>query len=242
MNPACAVSARRGQRGAVTSARARLLDEREADKRGKRMKKSRAETAETRKRIVQVAAQEFRRNGIEQTGVADVMAAAGLTQGGFYRHFDSKDQLIAEACAASMNDLVRAAETAVEAGDEGFLKHLEHFLSCKHRDDWLGGCPLVFIGSELARADKDARHAAAQGFNELVDLLARLNRHDDAATAKAEAIFTLAAMIGAVSISRIVDDPQLSALILEETKKQLTKVRSKVAPKERRAPRRAEPK
>src|ERR1700722_12643480 len=107
------------------------------------MKKSKAETAITRKRIVQVAAQEFRRKGIQQTGVADVMAAAGLTQGGFYRHFASKDQLVAEACAASMSDLVQAADAAVEAGDDAFLKHVENFLSCKNRDDWLGGCPLV---------------------------------------------------------------------------------------------------
>src|ERR1700722_19819358 len=115
------------------------------------MKKSKAETAITRKRIVQVAAQEFRRKGIQQTGVADIMAAAGLTQGGFYRHFESKDQLIAEACAASMAKLVESAATAAQSSEEAFLIHIEKFLSCANRDDWLGGCPLVFVGSELAR-------------------------------------------------------------------------------------------
>ena len=73
------------------------------------MKKSKLEAAETRRRIVKTAAAEFRRNGIHDTGLSGVMAAAGLTHGGFYRHFDSKDQLVAEACAAAM-------EAAVERG------------------------------------------------------------------------------------------------------------------------------
>jgi TetR/AcrR family transcriptional regulator, transcriptional repressor for nem operon len=200
------------------------------------MKKSKVETANTRKRIVQVAAQEFRRNGIQKTGVADVMAAAGLTQGGFYRHFDSKDQLVAEACAASMSDLVEAAEAAVEGGDEAFLHHLENFLSCKNRDNWLGGCPLVFVGSELARADKDTRRAASQGYRELVNVVAKQSCAEDDAAAGAEAIFTLSAMIGAVTLSRIVDDPGLSAQILDETKKYLLKLRPKSEAESLRVP------
>lgn len=199
------------------------------------MKKSKVETANTRKRIVEVAAQEFRRNGIQRTGVAEIMAAAGLTQGGFYRHFASKDQLVAEACAASMSNLVQAAGAAVESGDDAFLKHLEDFLSCKNRDNWLGGCPLVFVGSELARADKDTRRVASDGYRELVDVIAKQSRHEKPGVAKAEAIFTLSAMIGAVSLSRIVDDARLSAQILEKTKRFLVKVRGKKKAKKPRA-------
>jgi TetR/AcrR family transcriptional regulator, transcriptional repressor for nem operon len=73
------------------------------------VKRSKAEAAETRRRIVETAAREFRRNGIHATGLADLMAGAGLTQGGFYRHFQSKDQLVAEACAAAMNSIVARA-------------------------------------------------------------------------------------------------------------------------------------
>src|SRR5260221_12464093 len=69
------------------------------------MKRSKQETAETRKRIVETAATEFRRNGIEGTGLADLMGAAGLTHGGFYRHFDSKDHLLAESCAAAVDSV-----------------------------------------------------------------------------------------------------------------------------------------
>ena len=70
------------------------------------MRKSRWEAARTRKRIIEAAAKEFRRNGIARTGLADLMAAAGLTHGGFYRHFESKDQLVAEACAAGEDCLI----------------------------------------------------------------------------------------------------------------------------------------
>ena len=81
------------------------------------VKRSKAETAETRHRIVETAAREFRSNGIHATGLADVMAAAGLRHGGFYRHFQSKDQLVAEACAAGMNSIVARAEAAACQSD-----------------------------------------------------------------------------------------------------------------------------
>lgn len=185
------------------------------------MRKSKAETAETRKRIVNVASQVFKCNGIHATGVSEIMAAAGLTHGGFYRHFESKEQLVAEACAVSMEELVGAAEIAVNGGEEAFLKHVQEFLSSEYRDDRLGGCPLVAMGSELARADADTRRAASSGFEGLIDLIAKRSRFKDPGAAKADAIFTLSSMIGAVTMSRIVDDPELSDLILESTRTRL---------------------
>ena len=80
------------------------------------MKKSKLEAAETRRRIVKTAAAEFRRHGIHDTGLSGVMSAAGLTHGGFYRHFDSKDELVAEACAAAMEP---AAENTVASACYG---------------------------------------------------------------------------------------------------------------------------
>jgi TetR/AcrR family transcriptional regulator, transcriptional repressor for nem operon len=185
------------------------------------MKKSKAETAETRKRILEVATQAFKHNGIRATGVSEIMAAAGLTHGGFYRHFASKEQLLAEACAASMETLVVSAETAAASGDAAFMKHIAHFLSTEYRDDNLGGCPLVAMGSELARADMDTRRAASQGFRELIDIVARWSQLESASSARAEAIFTLSSMIGAVTVARIVDDPKLSNQILSVAKKRL---------------------
>src|ERR1700760_2196873 len=99
------------------------------------MKKSKTETAATRRRIGEVAADTFKAQGIHATGVAEIMAAAGLTHGGFYRHFDSKEQLVAEACAASMTDLVALAEAAAEGGDETLDQYIEYFLSAEFRDN-----------------------------------------------------------------------------------------------------------
>jgi TetR/AcrR family transcriptional repressor of nem operon len=185
------------------------------------MRKSKAETAETRRRIVEIAAQAFKSKGIYATGVGEIMAAAGLTHGGFYRHFSSKEQLIAEACANSMDALIESAETAAAAGRECFLRHLEDFLSTEYRDDTLGGCPLVAMGSELVRADAETRQIASQGFMELIDVIAKWNPDDDLSAARAEGIFTLSSMIGAVTMSRIVDDSELSNQILNVARERL---------------------
>jgi len=197
------------------------------------MRKSKAETAETRKRIVNVASQVFKCNGINATGVSEVMGAAGLTHGGFYRHFESKEQLVAEACAVSMEELLGAAKVAVDGGDETFLQHIQDFLSPDFRDDRSGGCPLVAMGSELARADADTRRAASAGFEGLIELMVKRSRFKDPESAKADVIFALSSMIGAVTMSRIVDDPELSDLILESTKTRLLELSS--GPKSRRA-------
>jgi TetR/AcrR family transcriptional repressor of nem operon len=199
------------------------------------MKKSKAETAETRKRILEVAAQAFKSKGITATGVAEIMAAAGLTNGAFYRHFASKEQLVAEACASSMDVLVESAEVAAEGGQASFLKHLEDFLSAEYRDDTLGGCPLVAMGSELVRADTQTRRAASQGFQQLIDIVARWTPAEDLTSARAEAMFTLSAMIGAVTMSRIVDDPDLSDQVLNATRQRLTDQTAKPQPKRLRS-------
>lgn len=190
------------------------------------MKKSKVETAETRRRIVETAAREFRRNGINATGLADVMAAAGLTHGGFYRHFESKDQLVGEACAAGMEFVVESAEAAARDcdGKGGFEAIVDNYLALAHRNDRCDGCPLAGLGSELARADDETRAAASAGFLRLVEVLARQIRRRKPKVAKSDAIFALSAMIGAVTMSRIVADPDLSAAILRDTKRHLAGV------------------
>jgi len=107
------------------------------------MKKSKLETAETRRRIVKAAAAEFRRNGIHATGLCELMAAAGLTHGGFYRHFDSKDQLVAEACAAGMEAGVSGAAPCDGIGKGGLRELAASYLSTVHRDNPSEGCLLA---------------------------------------------------------------------------------------------------
>lgn len=186
------------------------------------MKRSKADAAATRARVVEVAAQTFARNGIRATGVAEIMAAAGLTHGAFYRHFESKEQLVAEACALTLESLVGSAESIAGQDQGHFLSHLEDFLSSECHDGGLAGCPFVAMGSELARADSETRRAATVGFNNLVELIATRYAHMDAKAARDAAIYTLTSMIGAVTMSRIVDETGVSNQILDIAKSRLT--------------------
>ncbi|WP_321885056.1 TetR/AcrR family transcriptional regulator [Paraburkholderia bannensis] len=203
------------------------------------MRKSKAETAETRRRIVEVAAGMFRANGIHATGLADVMAAAGLSHGGFYRHFESKDQLVAEACEAGTADILEALEAAAGncAGQDGFRALVEAYLSLAHRDAPGNGCPLASMGSELARADEGTRAVASQSTDELIAMLAqRLANPVDAVDAvdpqgdapsdavRSRAVFALSAMVGALTLARISTDPQTSASLLADVRQQLAAI------------------
>jgi TetR/AcrR family transcriptional repressor of nem operon len=175
------------------------------------MRKSKAEATETRKRIVTAAAGEFREHGIVATGLADLMQAAGLTHGGFYKHFESKDQVVAEACAES------ELEAAPSKGSA-----LGSYLSTRHRDDPATGCPLAALGSELARSDAKTREAATEGFLRLVNVIAGKSGRVPPEVARRRALVAVSTMIGAVTMSRVVTDAELSADILREAQKSLT--------------------
>ena len=177
------------------------------------MRKSREVAAETRKRIVRAAARKFREQGIVATGLNDLMKAAGLTHGGFYKHFESKDHLVAEACA----DAVEAAIAGMGMeGQPTINAAVAAYLSTRHRDDPASGCPLAAIGSELSRTDKKTREAATEGL--LVAVLAGKSKTQNA---RRRAVVAVATMIGAVTMSRVVTDPGLSAEILSAAEKSL---------------------
>ncbi|MBN3764101.1 TetR/AcrR family transcriptional regulator [Burkholderia sp. Ac-20365] len=187
------------------------------------MRKSRVETADTRRRIVEVAAREFRANGIQATGLADLMSEAGLSHGGFYRHFDSKDQLVAQACEEGLTAIIGRLETAANEceGKDGFKAIVDAYVSPSHRDAPEDGCPLAAMGSELARADEQTRAAASRGFAGLVDVLAKRSGRRRHEAARSEAVFALSAMIGAITMARIVEDPDAAASILQDVRQHL---------------------
>jgi TetR/AcrR family transcriptional repressor of nem operon len=183
------------------------------------MRKSKAEAKQTRKRIVTAAAGEFREHGIVATGLADLMQAAGLTHGGFYKHFESKDQLVAEACAEAVETAI--FETLAGAASQG-AGAAAAYLSTDHRDHPATGCPLSAIGSELARSDEKTRAAATAGFLKLVEIMAEQFGKIPPATARRRALVAVSTMIGALTMSRIVTDQELSAEILKEAEKSLS--------------------
>jgi TetR/AcrR family transcriptional repressor of nem operon len=187
------------------------------------MRKSKAEAAETRQQIIDVAAHEFRLNGIHETGLVGLMAKAGLTHGGFYCHFESKKQLVSEACSAALGGLVDRFESAARRGDgkESFKAIVDGYVSVTHRDDRAGGCPLAGLGSELARADVETRAAASVGFHNLVDIIAESMEKRQLKADRSQAVFAMAAMIGAVTLSRIIADPEISKSILGDVQHHL---------------------
>ena len=188
------------------------------------MRKSKQETAETRQRILKAAAAKFRQNGIGGTGLSDLMAAAGLTHGGFYRHFDSKDQIVAEACADATESAI-ARFFSTKSPKSGLKARVAKYLSPAHRDDPSAGCPLAALGSEIARCDEKTRAAATQAFLELVNIIAAESGKTRPDVARRRALVAAATMIGALTMSRIVTDPELSAGILREAEKQLVNSR-----------------
>jgi TetR/AcrR family transcriptional repressor of nem operon len=187
------------------------------------MRKSKAETAKTREKIVSIASEAIRKRGIEATGVAEIMAAAGLTHGGFYRHFDSKEKLVAEALATSRKDFVAGVLEAAQQGPEAVLEQFRDYATPGHRDDIGAGCPLAANGSEIVRADAATRHRATEGFRTIFETAAPFMRADSDAAKTETAISLLTNMIGALTIARMVDDPKLSKKILDVTRRRIEK-------------------
>jgi TetR/AcrR family transcriptional repressor of nem operon len=189
------------------------------------MRKSKQEAAETRKRIVEAAATEFRRNGVDGTGLADLMAAAGLTHGGFYKHFESKEKVIEEALAMTTESRAEAVSLILSAapGDRGLQAMIAGYLSIKHRDDAANGCPFAALGSEVARSSDAVRETTTTGFLKTVDIIAGQLEGMSPAAAKKEAMVMLSTMIGALTMARVVTDPDLSTSILRQACKHLTR-------------------
>ncbi len=185
------------------------------------MRKSREETAATRRRIIESAAAQFLQNGISATGLSDLMGAAGLTHGGFYRHFESKDQVVKESCAAALDswaDKIEAAYARKRSEQDALASVADSYLSPEHRDDPAQMCPLAALGSELARSDELTREAATAGLRRLIDVIAAQMPDPGGEAAGACAITALSTMVGALTLSMIVTDQRLSDRILTAAK------------------------
>jgi len=190
------------------------------------MRKSKQEAAVTRQRIIKAAAAAFRKNGIAGTGLSDLMASAGLTHGGFYRHFDSKDQIVTEAFTAAAESLAQelAAAASRKSPPRGLKAIVEKYLAAAHRDEPADGCPVAALGSEIARGDERTRAAATLALLKFVEIIGSQFDKTRPDVARRRAWIAAATMIGAVTISRIVTDSELSAGILREAEKQLLRV------------------
>ena len=180
------------------------------------MKVSREQAAENRERIVQVAAKLFRERGFDGIGVADLMKAAGLTHGGFYGHFASKEDLAAEASGRALEETLQYWSTAIEkAPDEAFQKIVNRYVSEAHRDAPGRGCLVAALGSDVGRQARPVRRVVTDGINAFIGQLMQLVPGKSKAVRRQQALTDFAAMVGAVTIARAADDPALSKDVLD---------------------------
>jgi len=188
------------------------------------MKRATAKSKETHERIVETAARAIRRSGYDGTSVADIMKQAGLTHGGFYAHFPSREAMLAEAAdRAGAEGIAASARVAAAAPPEQALQRLMcAYLSKDHLNSVETGCPVAALGSEMPRQAPEVRRAATRRIKEMIDVVARQSPDWGQPGAHERALFVVSAMVGTLLLARAVDDPRLSDALLESTLKHFT--------------------
>jgi TetR/AcrR family transcriptional regulator, transcriptional repressor for nem operon len=177
------------------------------------MRRSREDTAATRARIVAVAARLFRARGIDATSVADVMSALGLTVGGFYRHFDSKEALVTEAIDAASR----------ETTDHHLAKSeplLDRYLSHRHRQHPGQGCPVAALCSEVGHGSKETKKAFTGAIERLLTTVETAIRHDPGGD-RESVLFAASAAVGALVLARATHDESLAGELISAARKRL---------------------
>ena len=178
----------------------------------------------THERIVDAAARAIRRSGYGGTGVADIMKDAGLTHGGFYAHFASREAMLAEAADRAGAEGLAAVERVAAAAPprRALPALLRAYLSKAHVEGIETGCAVAALGSEMPRQAPGVRRAATRRIKEMIDLVARQSPDWGQPGAHQHALVTVATMVGALVLARAVDDPQLSDAVREAALKHLT--------------------
>jgi TetR/AcrR family transcriptional regulator, transcriptional repressor for nem operon len=177
---------------------------------------SRAEKERTHKRIVKIAAKRFREEGLAGVGIAELMKEARLTVGGFYKHFRSRDDLVAEAVNSAFGGWKRRVEAGASGGPPvSYEKLIDEYLNEAHRDNPGAGCAFSALAPEIARSDKRTRALTSEQIQNDIQLIAALLPGKDKRTARSRAILTFSALVGAMSLARAVSDEALSREILK---------------------------
>ncbi len=174
------------------------------------MKVSREQMAENRRRILDVASRLFKEKGFDAVSVAEVMKAAGMTHGGFYGHFTSKDDLVAQTLAHGL--------AATSFGDGDFNGFIRSYLAPRHRDNPGNGCPTAGLAAAIRHQTPAAKAAMTEGLRSQIARIEQALPDKGSKEARRAAIGSWAAMVGAVILARAVDDPELSDEVLEQTR------------------------
>jgi TetR/AcrR family transcriptional repressor of nem operon len=176
---------------------------------------SKAQKARTHKRIVAIASKRFREKGLAGFGISGLMKEAGLTVGGFYKHFDSRDELVAEAVSSAFGDWQRRMDAAASGGPPVSLAEvIDDYLSDAHHKNPGAGCAFAALAPEIARSDKRTRALTSEQVRKNLEVTAGLLPGKDKRAARSRAILTFSALVGAMSLARAVSDESLSREIL----------------------------
>ena len=181
----------------------------------------------THERIVEAAARAIRRSGYGGTGVVDIMKDAGLTHGGFYAHFPSREAMLAEAADRASAEGVAALSRAIAGAPSQQTLHalIQAYLSKTHLENVETGCAVAALCSETPRQAPEVRRAVTRRIKEMIDLVARQLPDWGKPGAHARALVTMSTMVGALALARAVDDSRLSDALREAALKHLTRNR-----------------
>jgi len=169
----------------------------------------------TRRRIIQTAGRRFKRDGIDGSGIATLMADAGLTNGAFYAHFASKQELVATAVADQLRNQ-RESLSALAPGRAGVEQYVRAYLSVEHRDNPDDGCPSAALLDEIGRCPDAVKRAYTDGLLAMVDDIAARLAPQDPSSARTKTLSVFALMVGTLQLSRALADRQLADQVLEQ--------------------------
>jgi TetR/AcrR family transcriptional regulator, transcriptional repressor for nem operon len=169
----------------------------------------------TKQRIVETAGRRFKRDGIDGSGVATLMADAGLTNGAFYAHFASKEDLVTTAVADQLREQ-RECLSAVAPGRAGVEQYVRAYLSAGHRDNPADGCPSAALLDEIGRGTDATKQAYTDGLLAVIDDIAARLDPDDQPSARVKTLSVFAMMAGTLQLSRALADRQLADAVLDQ--------------------------
>ncbi|WP_426419733.1 TetR/AcrR family transcriptional regulator [Bradyrhizobium genosp. A] len=188
------------------------------------MRVTRSQATENRLRVIDVASRLFKEHGFNGIGLKDLMNGAGLTQGSFYKQFESKEDLAAQACERAMRLAAEQWSSIASADPERPLESLfDFYLSPEHRDLLGDGCPLVALGSDVGREGPAVRAAFETGIKAHLDILDGYMSRDNGDVLPGKAMAVLATMVGALLLSRATDDKKLSEGFLSSAAEAISK-------------------
>jgi TetR/AcrR family transcriptional regulator, transcriptional repressor for nem operon len=169
----------------------------------------------TRRRIIDTAGRRFKRDGIDGSGIATLMADAGLTNGAFYAHFASKEDLVATAVAEQLHEQ-RESLSVLAPGRTGVEQYVRDYLSIQHRDNPDDGCPSAALLDEIGRCGDATRQAYTDGVLPMIDDVAARLAPDDPASVCVKTLSVFAMMVGTLQLSRALADRHLADAVLTQ--------------------------